>query len=374
MEITPEMQSALNEAAAAAVKSLQPAEPAAPAPDMDATVQAAVKSYLDKYTNELGVASAPSVSKSGLGDTYVKATAAFVRSGQSNSGIKANNTDMNIGTAADGGYAVPTGHYQGIVARMSESDLTTKLGLLAIPGTGTTVNVVTDAADAATIAPVGEALAATRDAPVLGMAAMTLVKFPIDIEMSTELLDDEDSRLMAYLENWVGRQVAITRNSLLLTEVATNGAALKTFAATGAIAAGELEDIAYSSNIGYYLTDGGNIAWVTRPPTYGALTKLSGNFRWYGETAQGNISHIGPEILSYPVHFSQAAAAPAASAKSVFFGNWNYVGFREGSGMSFLRDPYSKASTGQIVLHYSFRVAYKVLASQAIGYGIQAAV
>jgi hypothetical protein len=39
-----------------------------------------------------------------------------------------NDTDMNVGTSADGGYAVPTGHYNGIIARLDEAALYGKLG------------------------------------------------------------------------------------------------------------------------------------------------------------------------------------------------------------------------------------------------------
>jgi len=375
LTITPEMKSLIIEAATEAAKAARP-EPA-PEPDaadLDARIQSGVKSYMDKFTTGLGVMSGPAEIKSGLGDSETKALAAYIRTGQRNSAVKASNdTDMNIGTAADGGYDVPTGHYQGIIARRNEYDITTKLGLRPIPGKGTTVQVATDAADVSGFVATAEAAAFDRDAPVQGQASMTLVKYTKKIELSYELLRDEDSRLMEFLNDWVGRNMAVTRNSLLLTEVATNGGSLKTLAATAAIAAGELEDVAWSNGVAYYLGDSANVAWVTRPATYGAITKLSGNYRWYGETGQGDIAQTGPNILGYPVLFSQAVAAPAASAKSLVFGNFNFVGYREGSGFSFLRDPYSKAGNGQVVLYYMFDVVYKVLNSQAIGYAVQAA-
>jgi len=52
-------------------------------------------------------------------------------------------------------------------------------------------------------------------------------------------------------------------------------------------------------------------------------------------------------LLGYPVYMSQKAGDTVANAKSLYFGNWNYVGLREAPGFTFLRDPYSKASTGQ---------------------------
>jgi len=69
------------------------------------------------------------------------------------------------------------------------------------------------------------------------------------------------------------------------------------------------------------------------------------------------------------VHYSAKAGLTAANAKSVFFGNWNFVGKREAPGFTVLRDPYSKAANGQVVLHYYFRTVYDVLQAEAIGYG-----
>src|SRR3972149_2014073 len=51
-----------------------------------------------------------------------------------------NDPDMNIGTAADGGNAVPTGHYQGIIAKRDEMRLSGVLGVTPIPGVGTTAH------------------------------------------------------------------------------------------------------------------------------------------------------------------------------------------------------------------------------------------
>ncbi len=74
--------------------------------------------------------------------------------------------------------------------------------------------------------------------------------------------------------------------------------------------------------------------------------------------------------MGYPVYFTEKAAAVAASAKPVFFGNFNYMGYREAPGFTVLRDPYSNAHTGQITLRYYFRCKYLVLQAAAIGYGV----
>lgn len=325
---------------------------------------------------------APAVVKT-RGDNFANALGAWVRDGDTG-GVQtmmrgkeleiraSNNTDMNIGTAADGGYAVPTGFYNQIIARRDEISLPSRLGVRRIPGIGTTVNVPLDAEDDGEFVSTNEAAAFDRDAPAIGQKALTLVKYSKYIELSYELLQDEDARLMDFLTDFVARGQAKTLNNLLLTEVAANGTNLKTFASTTALAIGELESIVYNDNLAAYLDDTASCSWVTRPSTFGAISALTGNPRVYAETPAG--SRERPGLLGFPVAFSQKVAAPAANAKTVYFGNWNFVGWREDPGFTLLRDPYSKASSGQVVLWMYFRTVFGVLQAEAIGYGTQAAV
>lgn len=330
--------------------------------------------------------------KTGLGDTEQKAIAHWVKTGdfgavpasmksvngtgQAVLSIKASNdTDMNVGTAADGGNAVPTGHFQNIVARRDEMMLANRLGVQNIPGVGTTVNVPVDAEDDGEFIATNEAAANDRDAPSIGTVAMTLAKYTKMVEMSDELMQDEDSRLMAFIENFVSRGMAKTHNSLLVTEVAANGTNLKTFAGAAAIAAGEIQDITFNDNLSYYLDDSNSVAWVTRPSTYGSIASIQGNDFIYDDTPQGSSVRTNGakgSLAQYPVHFSNKVAALATGNKSILFGNWFYVGVRNAPEFTVLRDPYSAASTGQLRLHYYFRTVYKVLQAEAIGYGTQA--
>lgn len=313
---------------------------------------------------------APTVLKTGLGDSEIKAFAHFVRTGRENSYTKASNpTDMGEGSGAAGLYSVPTGHFQGIVARRDEGMLARVLGVRNIPGKGLTVNVPLDAEDDGEFVSTNEAATFDKDTPALGQAPMTLVKYTKQVPLSVELLEDEDSRLLAFLEDFVGRGMAKTHNGLLVTEVTTNGSSLKTFGAAAAYTLGDLEGVAYGSNIAAYLDDSGSVAWVTSAPNYSkiAAVQLTGGARAYTSNFQ---DQPGVSILGYPVKFSNKVAAAAASAKSLLFGNWNFVGMREAPGFEILRDPYSLASKGQVVLHYYFRVVYKVLQAEAIGYGI----
>lgn len=281
---------------------------------------------------------------------------------------RANDTTMNITTPADGGSAVPTGFAGRVASRMNAIRLSGKLGVQVVPGKGTTVNYPYENADPSEFATTAEQNDAhennyERDAPTLGSKAFTLVKKTKKLELTEELLDDEDVNVMAYIGNHIGRSMGLTHNSMLLTEVASNGTALKIFAGASAIAEGEPDDLVFNDTLGYYLDDGGSIGWVMRPSTHGAITGLSGESRIYDKTPQGG----GRELLNYPVHYSNAAAAIGASGKSVYFGNWFYVGMREDPALRLVRDPYSV--DGMVILKYSFRTVYGVLIAGAVGYG-----
>ena len=271
-----------------------------------------------------------------------------------------NNTDMNIGTPADGGYAVPTGHYQGIIAKRDVISLVGPLGCLRIPGVGTTVNVPFDDGTANQFVLTTEANSFDRDAPVLNRAAMTLVSYTKKVTLSNELLNDEDSNLVAFLNDYVGRAAALTYNTLLFTEVLANGTSVA-LASASAGSSGDPETLIYNLKGEY----GDSAAFVMRRATEGAYRKLTGSLFLYQPTPAGATRSLG----GFPVYNSEALAAVGSGNKAIAFGNFGYVGFRESPSMTFLRDPYSSAATGQVNLFYYFRVVFKVLIAEAVLYG-----
>jgi len=342
--------------------------------DIKAELAEMKKSILEELKREpgqiKGKVTAPAVVES-LGEKdEMKGFMHYIRTGKENSVMKAlkasNDTDMNIGTAADGQYLVPTGHYQNVITRRDESALWTKLGVTEIPGVGTTVNVpYDDEAD-------GEFVVATEtaefddDAPATGRKSLTLAKYAKIIRISHELLRDEDSRLESFLANWVGRGMAKTHNDLLITEVESYGTSLKTFASATAVAVGELEDMMFQADMVSYL-DGGSAAWVMSGPSYSKIASVVGDARSYIQSPAGMFRE---SILGFPVHFTNKADTIAASKKSVFFGDWSQVGVRNGQGLQLIRDPYTRARYGQIELVYLFDVVYGVLNAEAIGFGV----
>ena len=315
------------------------------------------------------------------GDTELKAWKAFYRDddpsgiqhlrvGQHEYLIKASNdTDMNIGTAADGGNAVPTGHYNGIITRMDEIALYRRLGVEVIPGAGTTVNVPIDNEADGEFVSTAETTAFDRDAPAIGQVSMTLVKYTKKIEMSVELLQDETSGVMEYVNRRVGIGLGKTHNQLLATEILANGTAGLTLDATAAIGATEVPELMYKLK-GEYAD---NAVWLMARGTEGYLRGLTGNNFQFVPTPMGSITGSqatgsSRELFGRPIFNTSKVPAIGAGNKSLVFGNFAYVGMRLAPDMTVLRDPFSKAGNGQVVFHYYFRTVYKVLIAEALQY------
>jgi HK97 family phage major capsid protein len=306
------------------------------------------------------------------GDSEERAIAHYIRTGdagavrselrnESRSEVRASNdTDMNIGTPADGGYTVPVGHYQGIIAKRNEGMLAGVLGVRRVPGVGTTVNVPYDAGSANLFVSTNEAAAFDRDSPVLGQHALTLQKYTKKIQLSDELLQDEDSRLVEFLNDYVGRALALTHNNLLVTEVLANGTSVTLGNATAA----QATDVPLViRNLEGAYAEGAQ--FLMKRATHYAFLALTGNNWQFVNTPAGSVN----SLWGYPVQNSDWVPGVGAGNKSLLFGNFNYVGLREAPGLTFLRDPFSAAGSGQVNLYYYFRAVYKVLLPVAVLYG-----
>ena len=348
------------------------AEATVPASDIAAMVKAAVDAAIEKTAVKGAEIQVPLANtKTKLGDDESKAYFHYIRTGD-DGGIKhtkaSNNNPMGEATPAQGGYAVPTGMYNQIVAKVREGALYSKIGVRQIPGKGLTVNVPTEAARDGAFVSTGEAQTTDRDSPLLGQAPMTLVKYTKRVELSWELMEDEDASLMSFLSAWVGDGIAKTHNALLVTEALANGtlgAAWTGGAGSAAITADDIPELVYALPTGY--EDGA--AWIVKKTTEGIIRgKTGANFQFVPTAPDGASRR---ELFGFPLWNSDAVPASAASAKVAIFGNFAYMGMRMAPDITFLRDPYSAANTGQLRLHYYFRTVYKVLQAEAILYATQ---
>ena len=311
---------------------------------------------------------APAFNKTRLGDSEERALAHYFRTGDNGALAQlraANNTIGNEGTGADGLYAVPTGHYRDIIAKRDESMLAAQMPIMRIPGTGLTVNVPVDNETDVEFASTSEqddnyAQTYTRDFPAINQVAMTLVKYTKKIALTEELLEDEDSNLLAFIAGYVGRAMAGQHNTLLLTELRASGTAALTLDSASTIGAAEIPELVYKLPAQY--EDGA--VWAMARGTEGLLRGLVGSGFYFDPTPNGTGG--SRSLWGRPVYATAAASAIAASAKSLIFFNPAFVGMREGPGLTVLRDPYS--TDGIVFLKYRFRAVYKVLQAEAVVY------
>lgn len=271
---------------------------------------------------------------------------------------------MNITTAGDGKNLVPTTLVGQIALRKNERMLAERLGCRRVPGIGTTVNFPYESADPDVFATTSEQSDAhgnnyERAAFQTALKAFTLVKHTRKVELTEEMLEDNGVDLMTYIADKIGREIAATHNTELVAEVEANGTSLKSFASNSAIAAGELEAILGNDTLGFYLEDAMDVHWVMRTSTHWAINAITAEARFYSAQMAG--------LLGYDVLYSNKVDAIGASGKSVLFGDWNYMGYREAPELRFIQDPYSV--DGMVVLKYSFRSVYGILQAGALGYG-----
>jgi HK97 family phage major capsid protein len=308
-------------------------------------------------------------SKNKLGDDETKAHLAYILRND-DGGIKhlkaSSNNPMSEGTTSAGGYAVPTGMYQQIIAKLREDALYPKIGVRLIPGKGKDVNVPIEGARDGAFVLTAEGSSTDRDAPVLGQATMTLAKYTKRIEISWELIEDEDAQLFSFLATFVGQGMAKTHNTLLITE-ALAGGTLGT-AWGNPIVATNVPSLVYALPQGYEQS----AVWIMKKSVEGTIRGFSGNnFQFVPTAPDGPNALSRRELWGFPLYNSDAMPTAAASAKAAIFGNFNYMGMRMAPDITYVNDPYSGAITGQLRQHYWFRTVYKTLQAEAIIYGQQ---
>lgn len=324
-----------------------------------------------KAANAVENAKSVSFNEFGLGDSetqHIKAWATG-RAGERLELKASNPTDMNIGTPADGGNITTTGFYNQIIMRRDETDLTTRLPLMRIPGVNNTEDIPTFDEDDGELVTTAEAAAYDEDAPALGKKQSTLSWKTKIVKVSNQLLQSAaiQGGVEDLLSRFIGMGVAKTRNEMLVTEVLANGTANTAFAGASTIAFGEPESILKNNNLAPYLDSENAIMWLMSNNTLWTIRSIVGQDRQYYANQNDD------RLLGYGVATSQKMPTLAANAKSMVIGNWNYMAYREAPSLTLIRDQYTLAGNGQIRIVAHFAAAFTVTQSEAFVYGVQAA-
>ena len=282
--------------------------------------------------------------------------------------IKASNaTDMNIGTAADGQNLTTDDMYGGIIRRADELGLAQRAGVRRFTSKGNVLDIPVSSETDGEFVATNEAAEFDLDAPAVGQKTVTKVMYTKKALLSYQFLQDA---IAPDLISWIQEEVAIgkakTDNALLIAEIEANGTEFKIFAATAAIAVGELEPIQLNNTNAFYVERPESAKWIMAPATKQAINLLgSTSVRRYSNNQDGN----GNTLLGHEVLYSNKVDAIGSGNKPVLFGNFSYVAQVEDPTLQFMRDPFSRADFGQVKLLWYYRTAFKVMQAAAVGFG-----
>jgi len=394
-EAVPEVEETVDavevEAEAETIKTVQPdleekmdeekivEEVKAEEPKLD--VEALKKSIIEELKAERGeekgspTVKAPAVIGE-LGEKdYTKSFWHYVRTGESSDLRKASKAALQEGTTTEGGYLVPDDEYGSIIAKRDEESIISKLGLMRVTTNRDKYNFPTENGSLAKFTIVSEegAISAAEEEPTFAQNDVVVYKFNKLIKVSEELLEDDNANLEAFLTDSLGRALADTENYYALIGAGSTepqgafvgGTAGLTLDSASAIGAAEIPELMGKLGTPYH----NGAAWVMDPATWFYLKGLSGNqFIFTSGLARMSGTVDGPTLEGYPVILNSNAAGVTASAKSLLFGNFNYMGFVTNRGLRVRRLNELYAGNGQVGILATYRFGCEVLQAEAFQY------
>ena len=285
---------------------------------------------------------------------------------------------LQEGTTTEGGYLVPADYLGRIIMKRSEMDLLTRLGVQTFSTDKYQFYFPTEGTSMTKFSIVSEegAVSAAENEPTFGSAGtppVTLYKFMKLIKISSELEEDSNSGLDMALVSMIARAWALTNNYYVQVGSGTGqpqgafvgGTAGLTLDSASAIGPAEIPEL-----IGKLKTPYRDRAIMVMNRTTAAyLSGLTGN-QFVFRVPPASMTWAGGEDLGigYPVVPTEDAAAIAASAKSLLFGNFDFYGWVTNRSLEVKRLVELFAGNDQIGLQCKFRAGGAVLQSEAFQY------
>lgn len=259
-------------------------------------------------------------------------------------------------TAGAGANTVPTNFYDRLVAHMIETSAVLRTGPTVLNTSGGEALQVpkTTAHSSAAIVTEGAAIGASD--PAFGQTTLGAYKYGCLIQVSRELLSDTGVDLEGYLSMQAGRALGNAFGAHMVTgtgtaqptgvvTAATVGVTGPTGTATSfgnQATAGQGADLLidlYYSVIEPY-RNSSSAAWLVKDSTMGTLRKIKNTQGDY--IVQLGLNGSPDTIMGKPVYTDPNVAAPAASARSVVFGDFSQYFVRIAGGVRFERsDDYA---------------------------------
>ena len=293
----------------------------------------------------------------------------WVRTGQMNYYTKGNEQDwsstktnaLNETTSTEGGILVPEGLYTSIIAKRDEMSIIRSNGAMVIQTNLDTVQVPVENARMTT-AIVAESGSYVAAEPTFTSNVVPIYKFGNQLRLTDELVADEQTNIMGYLANGLGRAFGLMENQYCIAGTGssqpkgllTGGTAAITAASTTAITAAELISL-YHALPEPYTTNPSEVVFITRNGTLGALRALaSSSVFTFNLQPQGDQG--AQQLYGHKVAVSGYMQAPTTGLKSLLVTNLaaGYI-MIERAGMVMQRNPYLLQATGQVALFSTMR-------------------
>ena len=293
----------------------------------------------------------------------------WIRTGQMNYYTKGNEQDwsstktnaLNETTTTEGGILVPEGLYTSIIAKRDEMSIIRSNGAMVIQTNLDTVQVPVENARMTT-AIVAESGSYVAAEPTFTSNVVPIYKFGNQLRLTDELVADEQTNIMGYLANGLGRAFGLMENQYCIAGTGssqprgllTGGTAAITAASTTAITAAELISL-YHALPEPYTTNPSEVVFMTRNATLGALRALaSSSVFTFNLQPQGDQG--AQQLYGHKVAVSGYMQAATTGLKSLLVTNLaaGYI-MIERAGMVMQRNPYLLQATGQVALFSTMR-------------------
>jgi HK97 family phage major capsid protein len=312
------------------------------------TADQRIRSRSSELRQQLGRPTAPAIDTSTIGDgntgdegerRYAEAFGRLLRYGAG--GLSAEDRALvqtrfgqiegraqGVGTATAGGYFVPTGFRNRIVETMKAFGAVRQVAEVISTETGNTLPWPTNDDTANVGAILAENTQVTEQDVVLGTANLEAYMYTSKlVRVSLQLLQDEAFDLERWLARKLGERIGRIQNQHFTTGtgtaqpdgIVTNAVVGKTGAAgqVTSVTYDDLIDLMFSLDEAY----DANAEWMMRGATLGAIRKLKdGQNRplWEPSMQAGT-----PDtLLGKPIVRNPDMPAPAASAKSILYGDF----------------------------------------------------
>lgn len=339
-----------------------------------------LKSWVDEKGGATHMKVANAGSEGGADEGPMKAFWSYVRTGDPGA-AKA----LQEGTDCEGGYLVPQGFSNEIVAKLAERSWPRLAGVRIYQHKGDNFRIPIEGTEPALPTVTAEEGAFTTDSPTFEVTDVVLYKFTKLIKVAEELDEDEIAGMAQWLPMRVaeafaeaeGKYVAVGTGSSQPQGVFVGGTAGLTFDSTGNITADEIPELFYKLQSQYRGRP--STGWLMAPEVEGYIRMIrdANHFAFPGGDAEGGTIARGDwqlsTLYSKPVFNDDDCASMATGLKVICIGDFSQYAFVEHpGGFRFKRLEELYSANGQLGLRWYKRFGGAVLQAEAFQYGTMA--